>query len=308
MGALEESGSAGGGAEFELPPLLSGWVWGKQVERLSFYAAGREGVERGSGGVHRGGGRELQEKGTLWKGLEAEVFAEIGAAGFGVVDEGFGGAREEDFAFLDKVGAVDDGEDFAGVVIGDENADLFLLEEADEVLDVGDGEGVDVGKGFVEEEERGLGDEGAGDFEAAALAAREGGGFLGAEVFEVEFLEEGVEAFFAVGTGDGFEDAEDVVFDGKGAEDGGLLGEIAKAELGPFMDGEMGDVLPLKIDFAAFGLDEADGHVKGGGFAGAVGAEEADDFSRIEVEGEAVDDRFSVVAFDEVFNFEKSHR
>lgn len=107
----------------------------------------------------------------------------------GVVDELVGGAGEEDAPFLDEVGAVDDGEDFAGVVVGDEDADLLVFEDADEVLDVGDGEGIDVGEGFVEEEERGLCDEGAGDFEAASFAAGEGGGFFGAEVGEVEFVE-----------------------------------------------------------------------------------------------------------------------
>lgn len=72
-------------------------------------------------------------------------------------DEFGGCAREEDAPFLDEIGTVDDRKDFAGIVIGDEDADLLLLEEADERFEVGDGEGVDVGEGFVEEEERGLG-------------------------------------------------------------------------------------------------------------------------------------------------------
>ncbi len=74
-----------------------------------------------------------------------------------IVEELLGSAREEDLSLLDEVGAVDDGEDLTGVVVGDEDANPLLLEKADERFEVGDGEGVDVGEGFVEKEKRGLG-------------------------------------------------------------------------------------------------------------------------------------------------------
>ena len=73
------------------------------------------------------------------------------------------------------------------------------------------------------------------------------------------------------------------------------MGEIAHADLGPFVDGEAGDVLPFEKDSPSIGVDEADGHVEGGRFAGAVGAEEADDFARLDLKGEAVDDGFAAV-------------
>jgi hypothetical protein len=219
-----------------------------------------------------------------------------------VGEEFVDGAGEEHFALLNEVGAVDEAEDFAGVVVGDEYADPFGAEVADEVFEVLDGDGVDVGKGFVEEEEGGVGDEGAGDFEAAPLAAREGRGFFARVGSEVELGEELFEALGTLGGGEGerFEDGEDVLFDSEGAEDGGFLGKVAEAHPGPFMNGEAGDVLPLEKDVPFVGSDEADGHVKGGGFAGAVGSKQPDDFSWIDREGESADDRFSSVVFDEV--------
>ncbi len=185
---------------------------------------------------------------------------------------------------MDQVGTVDNREDLTGIVVGDQDADLLLFEDADEVFDVGDSEGIDVRKGLVEEEERGLGHEGAGDLETAPLASREAGCDFLPEMLEVELFEKRVELRFAVGDGERFKDAEDVVFDRKGTEDRGLLGKVAKAELGPFVDGERGDVLPFEIDFPFVGLDKSDGHVKSGGFTGAVRAEKANYFSWLDVE------------------------
>ncbi len=105
--------------------------------------------------------------------FEVEVFAEVNAAHFGVVAELVGGAGAEDFALVDDVGAVGDGERFADVVVGDEDADAAVFEIEDDLLQLQDLNGVDAGKGFVEEEEIGVDDEGAADLDAAALAARE---------------------------------------------------------------------------------------------------------------------------------------
>ncbi len=242
--------------------------------------------------------------------LQLEVFAEVGGARLGVFKELVDGAREENFAFADEVAAVDDGEDLAGVVVGDEDADPFAFEVADHRLDVVDGQGIDVGEGLIEQKQGGLDDEGAGDLKASALSAGEAAGFFLGEGGEVELAEEDLEAVFALLGGDveGLEDAEDVLFDGEVAEDGGLLGEVAHAHFCTLVDGEVGDLLSVEEDFAGVGLDEADGHVEGGGLTGAVGAEESDDFPFADGEAEAVYDRFAAIDFDEVVGFEQGGR
>ncbi len=48
-----------------------------------------------------------------------------------------------DLAFVDEVGAVDDVEGFADVVVSDEDGEAGFAEHADDVLDLGDGDGVD---------------------------------------------------------------------------------------------------------------------------------------------------------------------
>ena len=95
---------------------------------------------------------------------------------------------------MDEVASVDDREDFAGVVVGDQDADLLLFQDPDEVLHIGDGDRIDVGKGLVEEEERGAGDEGAGDFEPPPLSSGKGARFLRAKMFEMELAQELQEA------------------------------------------------------------------------------------------------------------------
>ena len=69
-------------------------------------------------------------------GLHPEVFAEIDLADGLVVDELVGRARGEHFAFVDDVGVVADRQGFADVVVGDQNADVALLEEAHDALNL----------------------------------------------------------------------------------------------------------------------------------------------------------------------------
>ena len=90
--------------------------------------------------------------------LKPEVFAEVRGSGLGVFEELVDGAGHEDLAIADEVAPIDDGEDLACIVVGDENADPFTFEVADHCFDVIDGDGVDIGKGFIEEQERGLDD------------------------------------------------------------------------------------------------------------------------------------------------------
>jgi len=57
-----------------------------------------------------------------------------------------------------------------------------------------------------------------------------------------------------------------------------------------------GDVAAIEHDFAAIGAHQADDHVKAGGFAGAVGAEQTDDLTGIQTEAEVVNHLARAVA------------
>jgi hypothetical protein len=64
---------------------------------------------------------------------------------------------------------------------------------------------------------------------------------------------------------------------------------------------QAGGVAAVEQDASAGGGHEADDHVEGGGLAGAVGAEEADDLAGADVDVNAIDDVAASVGFDEGF-------
>ena len=79
-------------------------------------------------------------------------------------------------AVVDDVGAIDDVERLAHVVVGDQHADAAILQMAHQLADVVDGDRIDAGEGLVEQNVGRMGRERAGDLDAAPLAARQHGG------------------------------------------------------------------------------------------------------------------------------------
>src|SRR3546814_13933362 len=72
------------------------------------------------------------------------------------------------------------------------------------------------------------------------------------------------------------------------AEHRGLLRQIAEAQTRAQMHGQGGDVAAIKDNFAAIGTHQTDDHVETGGFAGPIGAEQADDLAGIQAEAEEI--------------------
>jgi len=95
---------------------------------------------------------------------------------------------------------------------------------------------------------------------------------------------------------EGLKDGHEVFFDGEFTEDGGFLGEVADASPGALVHREVGDFFFVELDDAGIGTDEADDHVEAGGFAGSVGAEETDDFTLLDGDGDVIDDLAATIA------------
>ena len=128
-------------------------------------------------------------------------------------------------------------------------------------------------------------------FDAAALAARERNRWRLAQPCDVEFFQRPVEIALApLGIGlDHFEHGADVLLDGEATEDRGFLRQIADTKARPLVHRQSRDVVAVKLNTAFVGLDEAGHHVKDGGFAGAIGAEEANRFAFAHVKTDAFD-------------------
>jgi hypothetical protein len=113
------------------------------------------------------------EPDLLGQAPEAEILAEIDAAHALVGDDLARAPLRQHAAGMDDVGAVDEAERLAHVVVGDQHADAAAGQVLHEVLDVAHRDRVDAGEGLVEQHEGGLARQRPGDLAAPPLAARE---------------------------------------------------------------------------------------------------------------------------------------
>ena len=178
---------------------------------------------------------------------------------------------------------------FVHVMGGDEKGDPLAGEEENEVPEGAAGDGVDAGGGFIEEDDFGGVDDGAGEGEALFPAAGElagaavevgGDGGEGDDIGEAAGVAVGGEA---VDSGVEF----DVFADGEVFVEAEALGHVtdALADLG----GVLADVEIEEMTGAGGDFDEAAEGLDDGRFAGSVRAEKAEDFAAFDGEGHFVD-------------------
>ena len=207
---------------------------------------------------------------------------------------------------LDLLGDADDGADVFGDeadVVGDGDDGGLAADFVEVLMELDFGGKIEVGGGFVEEEELRLSGEGAGDEDTLALAAGEGGEAAVFEVVEVHLFE-GILGKFAV-------------WGAKRSEGAGLTESAHEDDVGN-VDGEigvhlavLGDVSDLgagvfgsSVEYgngAFLGAEEAEDKFEHGGFAGAVGADDADEIAFGEFQVDIVEDGVIVVGEGDVF-------
>ena len=148
-----------------------------------------------------------------------------------------------------------------------------------EIFEEARGDYIESGEGFVEDEELGIVQQGGGDEDALlhALGVERDGRV--APGFEAEEGEEAVG--FEVDEGFGHvaqaADQLEVLEAGEMGVDVGLFGDVAEG--GAVGLEVVADALAVEEHLAVVGLEEAGDDFDGGGFAGAVGSEVADDLA-----------------------------
>lgn len=236
----------------------------------------------------------LAERENLNKLVENITIDE--GAGFGVLGVGeelFGGGNFVKAAVEEEADAVGEAAGLEDVVGDDDDGGApILVGLEDDVFDEADVVGVEVGGGFVEEEELGLEDEGAGEGDALGFAAGEFGGGLVGEVEEAEAVEDGGDAGGVTLMAE-LEAEVDVVADGA-AEELGFLED--HGDLVAIMKGNRGvERGALVFDLAVGGGFEEGKEAEEGAFAGAAGANEGEDFTSVDGEGVDIEDKPLVV-------------
>ena len=212
-------------------------------------------------------------------------------------DDAVGWAVGDDGAVeADDAGEVNgDGVDFVG---GEDDGDAGVVEVVEEVHYVVAGFDVDAGGGFVQQEEFGAADEGAGEEDALLLAAGELSDVAFGQAGDAQSLHHilGEFAFLFAEPGEegvGHSAAHHYGFlygDGEVPVDGFELGDVAGAAAACF-GGSVVDA-----HFAGLDLGGAEYGAQQGGFAGAAGAEEADEVAGHNAEADFVEDAGAVVA------------
>jgi len=199
------------------------------------------------------------------------------------------GTFNEEFAGLDDANGVAELFDFGHDVGGEDYGFSVVAALADEGRDSAGGHDVEAIGGLVEDHDGGIVDESSGD---RGFLDHAGGEFVAAAVAEavhVEASEDSVDAFFESWLVEAVEAAKvfDKFLSGEAAIEGGSGGE--EADVGADFFGMLDDVVAADGGCAVGGFENSGEHTEGGGFAGAVGAEEAVDFAGLAGEADVID-------------------
>src|SRR3984885_11412761 len=103
--------------------------------------------------------------------LQFEVLAQVHLTNLWVGKNLIRRSGGEHSALAHDISARADTQSLPDIMIGNEHADALVGQVLDYSLDIGDGQGIDTGKRFVQQDESGICGQGAGDFHPAALAA-----------------------------------------------------------------------------------------------------------------------------------------
>ena len=195
-------------------------------------------------------------------------------------------------------------------MIGDQDADALGLEVMDDLLDIAHRDRVDPGKGFVEQDELGVGGQRASNLHAASLTAGQAHAEAVGDMVDMEFLQQAFQFCLTPGAVQvlaRFEDGHDVVGHRQLAEDRGFLRQVADAGACATVHGLVTDVEVVDQHAALVGAYQADDHVEASGLACAVGAEQTDDLTAFDAQADVTHDLAALVAFRQVLGFENGH-
>jgi hypothetical protein len=213
--------------------------------------------------------------------------------------ESAGVAFEENLTLRQKQDTMADFGNLNHVVRGPEDSDISAFSEpADGGANFAGNGGIKGRGGFIEEKQTWLVEHGFGESDAGLLAGGENATFGVAKSEEIELVEDILDALAQ--PWDGIEHAEDaeVLRDSEIAGKRGIDScEVRAAEGLAAMAGE---VAAVDGDGARCGLENAEDHVDGCGFAGPVGAEEPEDFMGTNLKGQTVNGNYGAVLLAQV--------
>ena len=250
------------------------------------------------------------ERRSLLEGLsDSEVVAQINLADAIICQDGFGIAFGYDLSFTDYVCFLTNVEGFANVMVGEQDADLFVAQVLDDFLDIADRDWVHTCEWFIQQYELGIGCECSGNLGTAPFTARQAHALVLADVFDMEFRKQSLKLLLAgilVEIFSSLENGHDVLFDGQGSEYRGVLRQVGQAGASSLVHRFVGYDLIINCDASRVGFYQPHDHVKASGLACAIGAQQADNLALLDTQGDIPDDFAGLEAFSEVLGVQHS--
>ena len=277
------------------PQVRAGQLFQPEGGRIFFACReGREGGETGQGSEHRPGGVRIAPEGDFQRRIFGQFpFQLVGrAAGHfaAMVDDEQVVAHLLDFG--QDVGAEED-----GVIFG---------QRADEGTDLQDLLGVETHGGLIQNEELGEAQQSLGKADALAVALGEVADEPSPDAHDAGHLHDPVGLGAALFAGDFFQPGgeEQVFLAGHIHVERGQLGQIADGALDQLRFG--GDAVSIHQHLALGGAQVAGHDVHGGGLAGAVGAQKAENLAVGHGEAQMVHSQVGAIALDKIAYFDQN--
>src|SRR6185369_13981028 len=223
--------------------------------------------------------------------LEGELLDEIDLSSDRIVGDLAGGSRDENLAVVENVRAVRDGQRLPDVVVGDEDADPAIAQPRDDLLDVGDRDGIDARERLVQQQVLRARHQGARDLQPPPLAARQRVGGVRRQGGEVELGQQVAGPLPALDRVEiqRLQDGQQVLLYRQLSEDRRLLRQVPHAHAAPLVHGQGRDLLSFQKDTSTLGRQQADQHVEGRRLPGSVGAEQSHHLAAVDVQRHVVD-------------------
>ncbi len=239
--------------------------------------------------------------------VQIELVPQVDLAHLWVSDQLGGVSVTKDLAAKDDVGPVSALQGLTHIVVGDQDPQTLLAQAIYQGLYFLHVDRIDSGKGLVQQQYLGFGGQGTGKFQAAPFSSREDFSEVVFQVLKLKFSHEPMgfgEALLAR-DGHGLQYRQQVVAYGHLAKNTCLLGKVSHSHSRSAVHGGLAAVDSADAHLARVWHDQANGHAKAGGLARSIGTQQADDFSRVDLEADPVHHPSPTIALGQAIDFQQ---
>ena len=173
------------------------------------------------------------------------------------------------------------GQRFADIVIGNQDTDAGTFQVENDFLDFEHLDGIDAGKGLVQQQEMRIDCQRSGNLHPPPLAARQCVTFVMPDLIQTQLLNQLVHPVTANVRIERkrFEDRKQVLFHRKLPEHRGFLRQVTDAPAGALVHGHFCNVRIVQHDAARVRTDQTDNHVERRRLPCAIGSKQSHDLS-----------------------------